>query len=91
MKGAVFVNSLATFAAVATIEKMDSSPEQELTSEELAWVLRDNELRDRARAFAAKHERDEESIYRTMKNLRRTPAERLRIGLMHGRLRPDPR
>jgi hypothetical protein len=70
---------------------MDGSRERDLTFEELAWVLRDNELGDRARAFAAKHGRDEESIYRTMKNLRRSPAERLGIGLMHGRLCPDPR
>ena len=70
---------------------MAGSSSQEISPAELQWVLEDNELRARARAFARKHGRDEEGIYRTMKNLRRTPAERLRIGLLHGRLRPDPR
>ncbi|MGO9837269.1 MAG: hypothetical protein ACLP1X_23995 [Polyangiaceae bacterium] len=56
-----------------------------------AWVLRDDALRARARVFAAKLGRDEEGIYRTLRNFQRSASERLRLGLRHGRLHPDHR
>jgi hypothetical protein len=65
----------------------DASTEEELQ----AWVRRDDALRERARILAAKLGRDEEGIYRTLKNLQRTPSERLRLGLRHARLHPDRR
>jgi hypothetical protein len=56
-----------------------------------AWVLRDDALRARARVLAAKLGRDEEGIYRTLRNFQRSAGERLRLGLRHGRLHPDHR
>jgi hypothetical protein len=55
------------------------------------WLARDDALRARARVLAEKLRRDEEGVYRTLKNLARTPEERLRLGLRHGRLHPDHR
>jgi len=56
-----------------------------------AWVQRDDALRARARVLAARLGRDEEGIYRTLKNFQRSASERLRLGLRHGRLHPDHR
>ena len=62
------------------------------TEEDLrAWVQRDDALRARARVLAARLGRDEEGIYRTLKNLQRSPSARLRLGLRHARLHPDHR
>jgi hypothetical protein len=56
-----------------------------------SWVLRDDALRARARTLAAKLGRDEEGIYRTLKNFQRSASERLELGLRHARLHPDHR
>ena len=63
----------------------------ELSAKELAWVEADNSLRTRAAALASTSGRDADDLYRTLKNLARSPAERLRLGLRHGRLHPDRR
>jgi hypothetical protein len=55
------------------------------------WVRRDDGLRARARHLAGTLGRDEEGIYRTLKNLQRSPSERLQLGLRHARLHPDRR
>jgi hypothetical protein len=55
------------------------------------WTRRDDVLRARAHDLAVKLGRDEEGIYRTLKNLLRSPSERLRLGLRHARLHPDHR
>jgi len=65
----------------------DASTDDELG----AWVKRDDALRMRARVLAAKLGRDEKGIYRTLKNLQRSPSERLRLGLRHAKLHPDRR
>jgi hypothetical protein len=71
---------------------MDDPSTDKMTDESVrAWVEEDDALRARARALAAKLDRDEEGIYRTLKNLLRSPGERLRLGLRHGRLHPDRR
>jgi hypothetical protein len=71
---------------------MVDSSNDDATDEALrAWVLRDDALRARARDLAIKLGRDEEGIYRTLKNLQRSPSERLRLGLRHARLHPDYR
>jgi hypothetical protein len=62
------------------------------TDEDLrVWVLKDDALRARAHDLAIKLGRDEEGIYRTLKNLQRSPGARLRLGLRHARLHPDHR
>jgi hypothetical protein len=55
------------------------------------WVRRDDALRERAHHLAVTLGRDEEGIYRTLKNLQRSPSERLQLGLRHARLHPDHR
>ena len=62
------------------------------TDEDLdAWTQKDDALRARAHDLALKLDRDEEGIYRTLKNLLRSPSARLRLGLRHGRLHPHHR
>ena len=68
-----------------------SAEPSELSPEESAWVERDQALRSEAARIAARIARDPEDIYRTLKQLARTPTERLRLGLRHGRLHPDRR
>jgi hypothetical protein len=70
---------------------MSDAANRDATEEGRAWMERDDALRARARVLAAKLGRDEEGIYRTLKNLERSPGERLRLGLRHGRLHPDHR
>jgi hypothetical protein len=69
----------------------DAQKDPELDDSFREWLARDDALRARARVLAEKLRRDEEGIYRTLKNLARAPAERLRLGLRHGRLHPDHR
>lgn len=71
---------------------MGDSSNDDATGEDLkVWVRRDDALRARVRELAAKLGRDEEGIYRTLKNLQRSPSARLRLGLRHARLHPDHR
>jgi hypothetical protein len=61
----------------------------DLTSEERAWIVRDEAIWRRAHAIVARHsELDVSDVYHTLINLQRAPAERLARGLAHGRLRP---
>ena len=52
------------------------------------WLEHDLALRAKAAALAAETGRDVEDLYRTLKHLERTPAERLALGLRHARLHP---
>ncbi len=63
----------------------------EFTPEERAWLERDERLRRRAVELAGELGRDVEDMYRALRHLRRTPGERLELGLRHGRLHPDHR
>ena len=69
----------------------DSANDDPMDEDVRAWVQRDDALRARARVLAVRLGRDEEGIYRTLKNLRRSPSARLRLGLRHARLHPDHR
>lgn len=64
-----------------------------LTPEQRAWLVTDERRWQRARAIAARHPgMDFSGVYRVLRNLEKTPTERLRAGLMHGRLfRADSR
>jgi hypothetical protein len=58
-----------------------------LSSEEQAWIARDNAFRQRAKAIAEQNPGvDADGIYRVLRNLEKTPTERLRAALYHGRL-----
>ncbi|MCC6645706.1 MAG: hypothetical protein IT374_09065 [Polyangiaceae bacterium] len=59
-----------------------------LSAEDAAWIAHDDALRARAAVLAAKTGRDADDLYRTLKNLERTPGERLALGLRHARLHP---
>jgi hypothetical protein len=61
---------------------------EELTPEQLQWLEQDLSLRQQAAALARELGRDESDVYHQLKQLRRSPRERLRIGLEHGRRRP---
>lgn len=58
-----------------------------LTPDEQVWLIRDEQLWRRAHEIA----RDEPAVdvggvYRVLRNLEKTPTERLRAALQHGRL-----
>ena len=69
-------------ASLVLVSKLDA-----LTDEEQAWILRDEECWRRAHEIAAAHPGvDVGGVYRVLRNLEKTPTERLRNALTHGRL-----
>ncbi|HWZ91310.1 MAG TPA: hypothetical protein VNW92_20755 [Polyangiaceae bacterium] len=57
-----------------------------LSQTERAWLIADEKLWQRAhRIVAGTHELDVGDVYHTLRNFQRSPAERLRRGLRHGR------
>jgi GNAT superfamily N-acetyltransferase len=78
--------------SVGTGAGMGDPSNDDTSAEDLQrWVVRDDALRARAHRLAVELGRDEEGIYRTLKNLQRSPSARLRLGLRHARLHPDRR
>ena len=62
-------------------------PFANLTADEQAWLVRDEQRWQRAHRIAAQHPgMDAGGVYRVLRNLEKTPAERLRAALQHGRL-----
>jgi hypothetical protein len=62
--------------------------EQSLTPEERAWLVRDEARWRRAHEIVGSDPRiDVNGVYRVLRNLEKTPSERLRDALYHGRLR----
>jgi hypothetical protein len=59
-----------------------------LTPDQQRWLEDDLLLRRRAAQLAKELSLDESDVYHQLKQLRRSPIERLRIGLTHGRRRP---
>jgi hypothetical protein len=63
-----------------------------LTSEEQAWLEADERLWRRAHAIAARHPgMDVSGVYHVLRNLQRSPEERLSRGLAFARLGADGR
>lgn len=63
-----------------------------LTPDEQAVIVADERDWRRAHDFVAKHPSlDVGDVFHTIRQLRRTPAERLALGLRHGRLTPHRR
>jgi len=57
-----------------------------LTPAERDWLENDERLWSRARRIAARHPgMDAGGVYRVLRNLEKSPAERLRAALTHGR------
>ena len=69
-----------------------STPDS-LTPEAQAWLIRDEARWRRAHEIASRHPGvDVSGVYRVLRNLEKTPSERLRAALEHGRLfRTDAR
>jgi hypothetical protein len=63
----------------------------DISPEERAWLEHDLVLRERAAKLSEATGRDAEDLYRTLKQLERTPGERLALGLRHARLHPKYR
>lgn len=60
---------------------------ERLTAEQRAWLIADERRWARAHAIAARHPGvDAGGVYRVLRNLEKTPTERLRAALHHGRL-----
>ena len=60
-----------------------------LTPEQQEWLRHSEALWRRAHHLAAQHpEHDVSDFYHALRNLERTPSERLRLGLNRARLRP---
>jgi hypothetical protein len=58
-----------------------------LTPEQQRWLVDDEQRWRRAHHIANRHPGvDAGGIYRVLRNLEKTPAERLRAALIHGRL-----
>jgi hypothetical protein len=58
-----------------------------LDAEQRRWLAEDLDRRALAQRLAAKLGLDEGEVYHQLKQLQRSPAERLRTGLAHGRRR----
>lgn len=84
MKGA----KSAPFASTSYIIAVDS--ERITDSERQAWISKHEHLWRRAHAIVqGRPDLDVSGVYHVLCNLERTPEERLRKGLMRGRLRTD--
>lgn len=60
---------------------------ESLTPDQRAWLLRDEQRWRRAHQIAhANPGVDASGVYRALRNLEKTPSERLRAALHHGRL-----
>ena len=58
-----------------------------LTPEQRAWLARDEERWRRAHEIArGELDVDAAGVYRVLRNLEKTPSQRLRTALQHGRL-----
>lgn len=77
---AAHADSCGTFQAVTS--DLDT-----LTRDERAWLERDEQRWRRAHEIAARHPgMDASGVYRVLRNLEKTPSERLGAALQHGRL-----
>ncbi len=78
-------------AAVVTYVSM--SDFESLSAQDQAWIARDEKRWQNAQRIAERNPSvDVDGIYRVLRNLEKTPTERLRAALYHGRLhRPNNR
>ena len=57
-----------------------------LTPEDREWILADERRWQEARSIAERFGVDFQGVYRVLRNLEKSPAERLKSALRHGRL-----
>jgi hypothetical protein len=60
-----------------------------LDADQRVWVERQLELRERAAELSRQLDLDADDVFHILRHLARSPAERLQLGLRHGRLRRD--
>jgi hypothetical protein len=66
---------------------MGEGTSESLTDDERAWLVRDEKRWQRARIIAGLHPgMDPGGVYRVLRNLEKSPSERLSAALRHGRL-----
>jgi hypothetical protein len=66
---------------------MERVTSESLTDDERAWLVNDEKRWARARLIAARHPGvDPGGVYRVLRNLEKSPSERLNAALLHGRL-----
>jgi len=58
----------------------------ELSPEDRAWLIADEKRWREAYAIAERSGVDASGVYRVLRNLEKTPTQRLRAALQHGRL-----
>jgi hypothetical protein len=85
--GRALINAVCYSLAVSRAPTSLEEELAQLTPEQRAWVEADLALRAKAHDLAARLGLDEGDVYHQLKQLRRSPSERLRMGLGHGRLR----
>lgn len=81
------------FGALVLVSGTMYFPEQALANErasveERAWVERELALRERARLLADRLQLDASDVHHQLKQLQRSPTERLQRGLALGHARP---
>ena len=81
---------MSAIADLAARDPLFAAEIEGLTPEQRQWLEDDLQLRRRAARLADELLLDESDVYHQLKQLRRSPAERLRLGLGHGRSRPRP-
>lgn len=70
-----------------TIRGMGDVTSESVTDDERAWLVNDEKRWQRARTIAARHPgMDPGGVYRVLRNLEKSPSERLSAALHHGRL-----
>jgi hypothetical protein len=75
---------------VGGVPSRDPALEAELSAlspEHRRWAEHDLAMREQADAIAARIGADGRDVYHLLRNLERSPSERLRLGLTHGRRR----
>jgi hypothetical protein len=76
------MSPIANRATIPLVSELDA-----LTPEQRAWLIEDERRWARAHEIASRHPGvDVGGIYRVLRNLEKTPTQRLRAGLFHGRL-----
>ncbi|HEY0477774.1 MAG TPA: hypothetical protein VGD37_09630 [Kofleriaceae bacterium] len=79
---------MSAIADLAAHDPLFAEEIEGLTPEQRQWLEDDLLLRRRAARLAEELFLDESDVYHQLKQLRRSPTERLRLGLNHGTGRP---
>lgn len=79
---------MSAIADLAARDPLFAAEIEELTAGQRQWLEDDLQLRRRAARLADELLLDESDVYHQLKQLRRSPTERLQLGLGHGRSRP---